>query len=301
MMLISPIAALLLHFLLTTTVHAYSENAVYQPSRSKGERLFLNLRSGVDTERSTRRIFAQNPIRFGGRSDIPPLVGKAMEYEAMIDDELSSRERRAFNKGNHMRFGRANSNFLRFGKSRNNKNSDYNRLTRANNSLFMRFGRGRNDFLRFGRSEEFSRNKRDTSTVDDVQKRECYAGVEFELKMVLTTAEKVFLVEHYFRSYGNGRNDGPSLQQVVVRYQQQFNKAAPSKSVILAVVKKFRRTGSVLYQRKGSSGRRQTVCTNENTGRVFDELVQSPQRGLMNKLAYYNDNVMPGKDPKQGE
>ncbi|KAI4463481.1 fmrfamide related peptide family [Holotrichia oblita] len=171
MMLISPIAALLLHFLLTTTVHAYSENAVYQPSRSKGERLFLNLRSGVDTERSTRRIFAQNPIRFGGRSDIPPLVGKAMEYEAMIDDELSSRERRAFNKGNHMRFGRANSNFLRFGKSRNNKNSDYNRLTRANNSLFMRFGRGRNDFLRFGRSEEFSRNKRDTSTVDDVQKR----------------------------------------------------------------------------------------------------------------------------------
>ncbi|KAI4459771.1 Pyridoxal phosphate-dependent transferase [Holotrichia oblita] len=109
---------------------------------------------------------------------------------------------------------------------------------------------------------------------------ECYAGVEFELKMVVTTAEKVFSVEHYFRSYGNGRNDGPSLQQVVVRYQQQFNKAAPSKSVILAVVKKFRRTGSVLCQRKGSSGSRQTVCTNENTGHVFDEVVQSPQRGL---------------------
>ncbi|KAI4459496.1 beat protein [Holotrichia oblita] len=76
--------------------------------------------------------------------------------------------------------------------------------------------------------------------------------------MVLTTAEKVFLVEHYFRSYGNGRNDGPSLQEVVVRYQQQFSKRQ--------------------RQRKGSSGRRQTVCTNENTGRVFDEVVQSPQR-----------------------
>ncbi|KAK9679593.1 FMRFamide related peptide family [Popillia japonica] len=213
-MLISPIAALLLHIFLTTTVHAYSENAVYQPSRSKGEHLFFNLRSGVDSERSTirktrstnlpevkasissstsdrasilrdpRDVFSHrilsdsaNPIRFGGRSDIPPLVGKAMEYEAMMDDELTSRERRAFNKGNHMRFGRANSNFLRFGRARssnnNNRSSGYNnRLTRANNSLFMRFGRGRNDFLRFGRSsEELSRKKRDTSTGDDVEKR----------------------------------------------------------------------------------------------------------------------------------
>lgn len=95
----------------------------------------------------------------------------------MMDDELTSRERRAFNKGNHMRFGRANSNFLRFGRARssnnNNRSSGYNnRLTRANNSLFMRFGRGRNDFLRFGRSsEELSRKKRDTSTGDDVEKR----------------------------------------------------------------------------------------------------------------------------------
>lgn len=109
--------------------------------------------------------------------------------------------------------------------------------------------------------------------------------------MVLTTAEKVFLVEHYFRSYGNGRNDGPSLQQVVVRYQQQFNKAAPSKSVILAVVEKFRRTGSVLCQRKGSSGRRPTVCTNENTGRVFDEVVQSPQRSLVRTACKLNISV----------
>lgn len=117
---------------------------------------------------------------------------------------------------------------------------------------------------------------------------QCYAAVEFELKMVLTTAEKVFLVEHYFRSYGNGRNDGPSLQQVSVRYREQFNKAAPSKSVILGVVEKFRRTGSVLCQRKGSSGRRKTVCTNENAERVLTQVVHSPQRSLVRTACKLN-------------
>lgn len=106
--------------------------------------------------------------------------------------------------------------------------------------------------------------------------------------MVLTTEEKVFLVEHYFRSYGKGRNDGPSLEQVSIKYQQKFNKAAPSKSVMLAVVEKFRRTGSVLCQRKGSSGRRKTVCTNENEGRVFNQVVQSPQRSLVRTACKLN-------------
>ncbi|GJQ82380.1 hypothetical protein Trydic_g445 [Trypoxylus dichotomus] len=171
-MLTHPITALLFHFLLTTA--AYSTSSFYQPSKSKGEHLFMNLRSNYDTERSTRRVFAQNPIRFGGRrSDIPPLVGKVMEYEAMLDDEVGDRETRAFSKGNHMRFGRANSNFLRFGRSgsNTNKNKDYNRLTRGNNSLFLRFGRGRSDFLRFGRDEEYSRKKRDTSVVNEEEKR----------------------------------------------------------------------------------------------------------------------------------
>lgn len=98
--------------------------------------------------------------------------------------------------------------------------------------------------------------------------------------MVLTTEEKVFIVEHYFRSYGNGRDNSPSLKQVAEKYGQKFNKTAPSKSVMLAVVEKFRRTGSVLCQRKGSSGRPRTVCTNNNQGRVLDQVLQSPQRSL---------------------
>lgn len=99
--------------------------------------------------------------------------------------------------------------------------------------------------------------------------------------MVLSTEEKVFLVEHYFRSYGVGRNNGPCLKQVSERYQQHFCKAFPSKAVMLAVVEKFRRTGSVLCQRKGSSGRRRTVCTNANEGRVFNQIIHSPQRSLV--------------------
>ena len=69
--------------------------------------------------------------------------------------------------------------------------------------------------------------------------------------MVLTTEEKVFIVEHYFRSYEVGRQNGPSLRNVRERYEEQFNKNAPSNETNVAIVEKFHRTGSVLCQRKG--------------------------------------------------
>ena len=43
-----------------------------------------------------------------------------------------------------------------------------------------------------------------------------------------------------------------------------------SKSVILSIVEKFCCSGSVLCQRKGPSGCRKTVGTNENERRVFE-------------------------------
>ena len=65
--------------------------------------------------------------------------------------------------------------------------------------------------------------------------------------MVLTTEEKIFfIVEHYFRSYGVGRQIGPSLRHVREHYEVQFNKTTPSNKTILAIVEKFHRTGSVL-------------------------------------------------------
>ena len=71
--------------------------------------------------------------------------------------------------------------------------------------------------------------------------------------MVLITEEKVFIVEHYFRSYGLGRQNGPSLRHVREHYEEQFNKTAPSNRTILAVVEKLYRTGSVFCQRKGTT------------------------------------------------
>ena len=71
-------------------------------------------------------------------------------------------------------------------------------------------------------------------------------SVGFVLAMVLKTEEKVFLVEHYFRSYGVGSQNGPSLRHVGEHYEEQFNKTAPSNKTILAIVEKFHLTGSAL-------------------------------------------------------
>ena len=56
-------------------------------------------------------------------------------------------------------------------------------------------------------------------------------SVEFVLIMVLTT-EEVFIVEHYFRSYGVGRQNGPSLRHFREHCEEQFNKTAPSNKTI---------------------------------------------------------------------
>lgn len=91
--------------------------------------------------------------------------------------------------------------------------------------------------------------------------------------MVLTVAEKVFIVEHYFRSYGKGRDNGPSLKEVADAFLPKFMKQAPSNAVMLAVVDKFRRTGSVLCQRKGHVGRPVTVTTDRNHERVLNQVL----------------------------
>ena len=82
--------------------------------------------------------------------------------------------------------------------------------------------------------------------------------------MILITEGKVFIVEHYFRSYGVGRQNGPNLRHIREHYEGQFKKTAPSNKTILPIVEKFHRTGSVLCQRKGTTGRPRTVTTNEN-------------------------------------
>ena len=55
------------------------------------------------------------------------------------------------------------------------------------------------------------------------------------VNMVLTTEEKVLIVENYFRSYGVGSQNGPSLRHVREHYEKQFNKTAPSNKTILGI------------------------------------------------------------------
>ena len=108
-------------------------------------------------------------------------------------------------------------------------------------------------------------------------------SVGFVLIMVLTTEEKVFIVKHYFRSYGVGHQNGLSLRDVREHYVEQFNKTAPSNKTILANVEKFHCTGSVFYQRKGTTGRPRTVITNENHEQL-QHLLQSPKCSLRRTL-----------------
>ncbi|KAF2896938.1 hypothetical protein ILUMI_09232 [Ignelater luminosus] len=79
------------------------------------------------------------------------------------------------------------------------------------------------------------------------------------------------------------------MVQVCNKSQENIDKSltkrSPVKSVMLAIVKKFRRTGSVLCQRKGASGRRRTVFTNNNQGCVLSQSIRSPKRSLQ-RTAY---------------
>ena len=98
--------------------------------------------------------------------------------------------------------------------------------------------------------------------------------------MVLTTEENVLIVEHYFRSYGVGRQNGPILRYVRGHCKERFNKTASSNKTILVIVEKFHRTGSTLCKRKGTTGRPRTVTTNENYERLLQQVLQSPKRSL---------------------
>ena len=100
-------------------------------------------------------------------------------------------------------------------------------------------------------------------------------SVGFVLTMVFLRTEKVFIVEHYIRSYGVGRQNGPKQRHVREHYEEQFNKTAPSNKTILAIVEKFHRTGSVLCQRKGTTGR-----PRENHERLLQQVLRSPKRSL---------------------
>ena len=102
--------------------------------------------------------------------------------------------------------------------------------------------------------------------------------------MVLTTEEKVFIVEHYFRSYGVERQNEPSLHHVREHYEEQFNKTAQSNKTVLAIVEKFHRMGWVLCQWKWTTGCPRAVTTNKNHEQLLQQVLQSPKHSLWRTL-----------------
>jgi Helix-turn-helix domain (DUF4817) len=91
-----------------------------------------------------------------------------------------------------------------------------------------------------------------------------------------TLQERIWLFEEYLHSYGTGRQGGPSLQKVRESFSLVFHKTAPTNKNLLKIVNKFRETGSVQNANKGHSGRPHTSRTNENAGRVFEKILNSP-------------------------
>ncbi|PNF36203.1 hypothetical protein B7P43_G10674 [Cryptotermes secundus] len=112
------------------------------------------------------------------------------------------------------------------------------------------------------------------------------------LEMGLSTEEKVFTVEYYFHSYGSGCEGGPSLKKVTEQFQERFNKTAPSNTVMLSVIMKFRCSGSVLCQQKGKSGQPVTLSTKKKScmcslaGAAL-ALTKSTMNGLENERQQY--------------
>lgn len=60
---------------------------------------------------------------------------------------------------------------------------------------------------------------------------------------VLTTAEAVFIVKHYFRSYRIGHAGGPSWSHKVLCSQEHFHKNSPINAVNISDVEEILRSG----------------------------------------------------------
>jgi hypothetical protein len=93
-----------------------------------------------------------------------------------------------------------------------------------------------------------------------------------------TIQERTWLVENYLCSNGTGYRHGPNLKGVRESFALRFHKAAPTNKNLLAIVQKFRTRGGVQNSNKGHSGRPPSVRTNDNAGRVFEKVVNSPKK-----------------------
>ena len=91
-----------------------------------------------------------------------------------------------------------------------------------------------------------------------------------------SSVERQWLVEHYLRGFQAATGGGLSLKALRRRFRHEFQKKAPVKNAIVAMVGKFRERGSVLNQNRGRSGRKRTVRTEENTEVIAMHTIECP-------------------------
>ena len=104
--------------------------------------------------------------------------------------------------------------------------------------------------------------------------------VGFVLIIVVLTTEKIFIVEHYFRSYAAGHQNGPSLRHVREHYEEHLTRRHKvTKQSYLSSRSSFVRDQSYVTEGR-LIGHPRTVTTNEKHERLLQQVLQSPKRSL---------------------
>ncbi len=96
------------------------------------------------------------------------------------------------------------------------------------------------------------------------------------VKMMYSPEERVFLVSTYFLTNRN-------LNATHTEFGKQFNahsRKLPAKSVIQRLVAKFEKTGSVLDDKRGNVGPKQSAHTPETVERAQQILKESPAKSV---------------------
>lgn len=89
-----------------------------------------------------------------------------------------------------------------------------------------------------------------------------------------TTNQRIFILEHYISS-------DKSCRSVQLAYKREYkSKNAPMRDTIHAIYEKFKRTGSVLDDVAGHSGRKPTETTEENIQKVAEIFKRSPRKSI---------------------
>lgn len=89
-----------------------------------------------------------------------------------------------------------------------------------------------------------------------------------------TTNQRIFILEHYISS-------DKSCRSVQLAYKREYkSKDTPTRDTIHAIYEKFKRTGSVLDNVAGHSGRKLTETTEENVQKVAEIFERSPRKSV---------------------